>query len=85
VELSEKGGSSKLYQVILILVGSPTSSPTSSRVVLAHLGLFSGSSSAYAYTNSASDCTDSISESFESLNQISHLNKSRHVHSHHLC
>jgi hypothetical protein len=60
------GGSSKLDRVLLASSGSPTRSPTFLRVVLAHLGLFSGSAFAFACTDFASDYTDSVFESYES-------------------
>jgi hypothetical protein len=66
MEMSARGFSSKLYQVLLVSAGSLTRYPTSQRVVLAHLGLYSGSASASTCTDSAFDYTDTVYESFES-------------------
>jgi hypothetical protein len=66
VVVSERGGSSKSNQVLLVLAGSPTRSPTSWRVVWAHLGFDSGSASTSGCIDFASNCTDYVSRSSES-------------------
>jgi hypothetical protein len=63
MEVSEKGGSSKSYQVLLVSVGSPMISPASLRVVCTHLGLCYGSATAPGCFEYAFDCTNSEYES----------------------
>jgi hypothetical protein len=64
--VSVRGGSSKSNRFLLVSNVSPTLYHASWRVVLAHLSLGSGSTSASACTDSASDSTDFVSESFDS-------------------
>jgi hypothetical protein len=66
VVVSAIESSSKLDRVLLVSAGSPTRSPTSLRVICAHLGLCSGSTTASGCSDSAYDCTDSESESSKS-------------------
>jgi hypothetical protein len=65
VEVSASGGSSKLDRVLLVSGGSITRPPTSCRVFLAHMGLYSSSRSITVYlcTNFSYECIDSILES----------------------
>jgi hypothetical protein len=63
VEVSAIAGSSKSDRVLLVLDGSPTKSPSSRRVVYAHLVLCSSSATASGCSDSASDCIESESES----------------------